>query len=140
MAEARKMSSVDNKMDSQRTRAVSPNGHDSAAAKVIRKIMRKAMGGTEIGITNALEGTEFDANAQSFLGEGESEIQALELVDRYWPKAGKRPIGIKKKEPADIFKPSSFIKTAGMSTFSVCFNDRGQDGALSFGSVKSENA
>merc|ERR1719160_2427077 len=133
MAEARKMSSVDNKMDSQRTRAVSPNGHDSAAAKVIRKIMRKAMGGTEIGITNALEGTEFDANAESFLGEGQSEIQALELVDRYWPKSGKRPIGIKKKEPADIIKP------AGITTFSVCFNDKGQDGALSFGSVQSSN-
>jgi len=143
------------------------NGSDAApgAAEIeaMKKMIRGAIGaaqGREGGMEDAIRagqasgGQGSGGSMQVFeAGQGyESSMDAINSIVRQYPMSTWLQPAVASQQlpmgPADsqenpmkeVYKTKSFLQSAKTNRFSMCFNDKGKDGALHLGSPKDKDA
>lgn len=111
-----------------KSRAVSPTGAIHSTAGSLDKILHDAMnraGGN-------MEDVVGDIALRNPTALGQLSMESVDT--RYWP------FGIPKPKKKRGFQPLGFDEATHTSSFSICFNDMGVDGALNLNHPKSENS
>jgi len=121
---------------------VKSSGLDPATAmEAIKRMLRGIGGGSGGGVEDALGAFAFDHP---------QELEALGMSMPLQPIAAPQQLPIpapdKQSEEAEerpakqIYRTKSFLQAAGITRFSMCFNDRGKQGALNLGIPKAKDA
>jgi len=122
---------------------VKGSGLDPATAmEAIKRMLRGVGGGSGGGMEDALGAIAFDHP---------QELEALAMSMPLQPIAASQglpmPTPGTQSEKAEenqtkpqVYKTKSFLQAAGITRFSMCFNDRGKEGALNLGIAKAKDA